>query len=74
MNRKHLENSAPVFQPFAVDFETAAPILGAALWRVRELVRTGQLVAFKLPGTKKQLLLVDDLKLYIAQQRQRVEN
>lgn len=53
-----------VFEPLAVDTETAARLLGLSVSTVRENVRRGDLVPH-YSGTKP-IFLVDELKAFLA--------
>lgn len=55
---------AVVFEPLAVDTETAARLLGLSVSTVREHVRRGDLVPH-YSGTKP-IFQVDELKLFLA--------
>ena len=53
-----------VFEPLAVDTETAARLLGLSVSTVREYLRRGDLVAH-YSGTKP-VFLVDELKAFLG--------
>ncbi len=53
-----------VFEPLAVDTETAARLLGLSVSTVREYLRRGDLVAHY--SGAKPVFLVDELKAFLA--------